>query len=322
MADFRDSLANIRDAWVYDELAEIIRDRDLILYAGAGLSAQAETTDGEHPPTWLPFLRRAINWCLNKRVISSQDARSMLRAIDAGVHQEVSDSLFEELDERRLLQRCFDEVLYAHEAEISPVHVAIAKIGFRAFLTGNFEDLLEVGYHVVHRRALRRFYESTADGAITSLKNGEPFLLKVHGDLSNPKSVILGKSKFNQVLHSNSRYEQILVTIFSQYSVLFLGSSGLDEHLEQVLTKVAHVTGTLRHHWLLVPERTVPDVMADYMLRKLGIQVVEFEKDPRYSGMLKFLRRLRRAERSVNLVEAPEQLQQFRLAREARKKEA
>ena len=49
-------------------LLRIIREGKCVLFVGAGVSAQAQTENGEHLPTWGKLLEKMVAWCVNNRV--------------------------------------------------------------------------------------------------------------------------------------------------------------------------------------------------------------------------------------------------------------
>ena len=55
---------SVEDPDVMRELRETIYSRrNCVLFAGAGLSAQAATDDGRCPPLWQKLLEQMVAWC-------------------------------------------------------------------------------------------------------------------------------------------------------------------------------------------------------------------------------------------------------------------
>jgi hypothetical protein len=52
---------------VPEQLLRALRDRRCILFAGAGLSAQAKGHDGSSLPTWNTLLVKMLDWCIENR---------------------------------------------------------------------------------------------------------------------------------------------------------------------------------------------------------------------------------------------------------------
>src|SRR5438874_10968946 len=96
---------------VPEMLLRSIRNRRCVLFAGAGLSAQAQARDGSRLPTWEALLDRMIDWCVDHRVQLRADPNEFNEVIRKGrllpVAQELQDSLGAQLNS------CLAEVLYS-----------------------------------------------------------------------------------------------------------------------------------------------------------------------------------------------------------------
>jgi hypothetical protein len=74
--------SDIDDDRAINELCSIIERNDLILFAGAGLSAQAVTQDKQHPPLWRELMIRMIDWCEAERLIDSLYAKEIRELVE------------------------------------------------------------------------------------------------------------------------------------------------------------------------------------------------------------------------------------------------
>jgi hypothetical protein len=288
---------NIDDARAVSELYSIIERNDLILFAGAGLSAQAATEDGQHPPLWRELMKKMTDWCESERLIDSHHAvgiRELVEVdlLDAG--QELEDAI--NSASPSALQRCLNEVLLCNLAETSIAHRLITKIPFRGFLTTNYDDFIESAYVRTQRRTLPKFYEDTYEGVLEAWRSRQPFILKIHGDVTHPQSIVLGRRSYERMLYENEQYGRCLEQLIGGSSVLFVGFGGSDPNLEHILSRVSIFDGRSKRHWMVAPSRNMPTLKAKRLWSDKGINVIVYHGS--HSNLNRFLRNLAKTDAS------------------------
>ena len=286
---------DVDDVRALSELASIIERNDLILFAGAGLSAQAATKDGQHPPLWRELMHRMIDWCERERLIDARYVKELRELVevdllDAG--QELEDAI--NSASRSALQRCLNDVLLCNLAETSIAHRLLTRISFRGFLTTNYDDFIESAYIRTQRRSLPRFYEDTYEGVLEAWRSRQPFILKIHGDVSHPQSIVLGRRSYERMLYENKQYSRCLEQLIGGSSILFVGFGGSDPNLEHILSRAAIFDGRSKRHWMVAPSRNMPALKAKRLWTDKGINVIVYQGS--HSGLNRFLRNLARAE--------------------------
>ncbi len=160
--------------------------------------------------------------------------------------QEIRDKLG-----KRLFQNKIDYLFNGQHLDPGDVHRIIPHIDFRALVTTNFDSLLEKGYlhekrpvpAVLLRRNLMR-------GGFPLRPTDPPFIFYMHGRFD--EELVLGTRDFQEVMFNTPGYRQFLETLFSVYTVLFVGFSGDDPHLENILDRLASISGRqFGTHYLL-----------------------------------------------------------------------
>ena len=101
-------------------LLRMIRDRQCILFAGAGLSAQSTTDEGKHLPTWAALLRGMVDWCMENSVDLRADKAELLSIVERGRYMPVAQELQERLGPR--LNTCVRDVLHCGRVRPSEAH--------------------------------------------------------------------------------------------------------------------------------------------------------------------------------------------------------
>jgi hypothetical protein len=175
---------------------------------------------------------------------------------------------------------------------------------FRAFLTTNYDEFIEGAFWIQRGTSLPRLYEDTIDVVMHYFREKAPFILKLHGDIGNPSSIVLGYRSYERLLYSNNAYRHCLETIVSQSSILFIGFGGSDPDLDRIIGSVAAFEGRSKRHWILVPNGALPPLKSKRLWQDNGIRVIQYPKDPTHSGVDRFLHAI--AERSSFKAPAPE----------------
>lgn len=287
-------LLSADDIGVYDSLRKSLESEDLVLFAGSGLSAQAATKDGRRPPGWKRLLREMASWARETNLLEDDDQLAIAELVEKGflidAGQELADCL------KAQLQRCVAQIILANEAETGLAHELAASINFRAYLTTNYDGFLEDAYGRVHGVALKKFYERTLYNVMDAWRRKERFILKLHGDISDPETLILGTRSYERLMDHDEGYISCLENIISNASALFVGFGGSDPDIDGITSRVAQFDGRLRRHWMVVPQGELPPLRAKRLTLDRGIQVIEYthdeKRDRNHEGLVRFLENL------------------------------
>ncbi len=285
-------LHDIEDDDIYEDVCRALQSKELVLFAGAGLSAQAKTDDGRHPPMWTGLLTGMIDWCCNHRMISTDEADGIRELVNAKFLADAGQELQDILGEPAHLQECLADVLLCNRAKISDAHRLVVRYPFRAYLTVNYDEFIEGAYWNQHGRRIQRFYQPTIEGVLRTYRQHDPFIFKLHGDISDPSSVVLGNRSYDDVLYFNSPYQRCIESIFSMSSVLFVGFGANDPDLEGIISRVAALDGRVARHWIVTTNDTFPPLKIKRLRQDKGINVICYQRDNEHSGLVKFLAKL------------------------------
>jgi hypothetical protein len=282
------------DPDLYADLRRSLEANELLLFAGSGLSAQAATDDGRRPPLWKGLLGQMAKWACASRLLDDEDEKAIGQLIEQGYLIEAAQELAEQLDAD--LRRCVSAVILANEARTGRAHELAAEINFRAYLTTNYDGFLEEAYSRLHGEALQKYYERTISEVREAWRQREKFIFKLHGDIADPDTLILGTRSYERVMGPDNAYTKILEFLISNASVLFVGFGGTDPDLDGITSRVAEFDGRRPRHWMLVPEGELPVLKAKRLRRDRGIRVVEYphnkKRDPHHQGLVAFFEHL------------------------------
>jgi hypothetical protein len=112
-------------------------------------------------------------------------------------------------------------------------------IPFRGILTTNFDGLLpgDLPGRKAYRRVLRPAGAGWFEDRYWHAGAGPP-VVKLHGDVRRPASVVITRRDYRERLHGNTAYASFLRAVFSTSTILFLGCSFSDPYLNELRSEV------------------------------------------------------------------------------------
>jgi hypothetical protein len=266
-------------------LVQHLRESRCVLFAGSGLSAWAGL------PTWERLLSALVEE-MRAEQISVEDVDEMDRLIAAGKLLEVAEHCKAQLGNRYV--NVLSARLGADDGDLPEPHQIIVRLPFSGVVTTNYDNLIETAYQKLTNVSLKAPTHEDTDVLGTLLFDGNFFVLKAHGNLDRPSTLVLTSSDYRDILHSNAAFSAFFSSILMSKAVLFIGYSLNDPDFRLLLDR--HLSTFQR--W--VPERyaLMPDVGAvesKVMWESMRIRVLSYPvEDGRHDAVLDFLHELER----------------------------
>ncbi|XXX76640.1 SIR2 family protein [Sorangium sp. So ce134] len=248
-----------------DEILEQLRERyasgNLIVFAGAGVSAAAGM------PTWKQLAERLRD-------------RARRRGADPAVVDEIqqyiaSNQLINALSAAKLalgpqdFNWTVDKELDDTGREVPEVAQAIAalKPKLKAVLTTNIDRFLERAFQGEWRMVDR----PTADIAMD-----RRFILKLHGTLRAWDSWVFSRDQYDRAIFGSPLLQDAFGALYRAHSILFVGFGLADDNIDQTLARVrALAGGQPPMHFALLPKGVPP--FRRRLLEESGIRLIVYE---------------------------------------------
>ncbi len=279
-----------------EKLVSACRRGECVLYAGAGLSAQAGL------PTWRPFLEGLLERAIQVRVLTEDTAASLRSGLQEGVTDPVADSLVNAFrakpDEFLEYLR---SVFLAPAAPPTVAHRCLRDLRLCGAVTTNFDGLLE---RTFAERTAAVHTPRDAEALFEALAKRTFFLLKLYGTLERPETVVAAPAAFAELLAKNQPFASFMEGVFVGRTLLFLGTSleGIETYLN-TLTPKEHLTRP--HYAVVAVTGTAWQARAELLQRRFGIEVLPYSPTDRHPELAAFLGALVRAVRGETQEEAP-----------------
>ena len=204
-----------------DELISSYRDRNVILFVGAGISKNLGL------PTWSELIDHiAAELDYDPEIYNSFGNNHAL----AEYYRIKTGSIGP-------LRSWMDTNWHSSSVDLksSEIHKLIASSKFPIVYTTNYDRWLEKSYELYEKRYTK--IASVSD--ITKIKDGVTQIIKFHGDFDNDDSIVMDESSYYERLEFETPLDIKLRADVLGKSVLFIGYSLTDVNLRFLFYKLA-----------------------------------------------------------------------------------
>jgi hypothetical protein len=254
------------------DLLSAIQDSRCVVLVGAGVSRRSLSKARVPLPGWVTLLEDLCEWSLQNAKLDARAANELKQLLERREFLMVAQELLERLG-GEVIGSFISDVFDPDSIVPARIHELIAAMPFRGYLTTNYDNLLERAYvHVRNRQIDWACSEEVKRMAMLIQKSS--FLLKLHGDLSTPESIVLAHRDYARLL-SDQKYLGVLTDLLSTYSVLMLGYSLSDLDLLFCIDRLVQ-KGRSRRHYLLSQRGRRNQIERSRLLKDRNIQVIEY----------------------------------------------
>ncbi len=240
---------------------------DTVLFVGAGVSAWSGL------PTWRGLIAELAEF-LEDGGLPSKLVR---RELERGDLLQAASFGFEPLTPQD--RAAFLRAACRHgTAQPSELHRRIATLGPRAFITTNFDKLLEQAL-AAERPQLSVRLVNNVDLIETSeiiQSRASDFIFKPHGDIDTSDSVVLTREHYRALRHERRYAFEAFKALIASRPVVFIGFGLRDPDFLLIKDTLAAVyVGAAQDHYAIAAD--VDDQEAGYWRTNYGIHLVSYE---------------------------------------------
>ncbi len=246
-----------------DLLDDLARQK-VVLFLGAGVSASATTHGGGRIKGWEDFLRSLcseVNSTTANQVGELLDKKDYLLACEI-LQKALSDSW-----ERHVSQE------FGQMAEPSQLHEAIVGLDQRIIITTNFDKLIEMswGNKIGTSTHLPKIVPQIDANIFNLLKDHSGrYLVKIHGTVDNPDTLIFSRSEYIRLAFGNALYSSFLEMLLLNYTFVFIGFSMDDPAIGSLMEMYTLRYQKARPHYIFAPSGAPDNIIEiNRRLRKL-----------------------------------------------------
>ena len=182
--------------------------------------------------------------------------------------------LYEVKHNRSVLVQFLKERLGDVRFQLTKTHELIVRLPVQRIYTTNFDTLLE---QASQKKQINRnviFNASQVGFSDTSTLS----IVKLHGDLSDPASIVITTRDFYSYFARNPAVADLLKVELQTHTVLFMGYSFSDPNLGMILANSASQSGMVRP--LLYSLQFKPSALTVKAMYARGVSVIPLDADP------------------------------------------
>ena len=257
------------------------------LLVGAGASAGAKI------PQWGDFLHGMLAEAKASVGLSDQKVADYTQLINQGRYLMAASGLKSDLGSlfAGYIRRIFIEPKPAPTA----LHTAMTKLTELQFvLTTNYDSLIERAYRIDDPDVTLCTFRDAGE-VRRSLSSREFFILKAHGDAGRSgDGIILTEEDYRTILFKEPAYQHMLATMFSMYTMVFIGASMTDPEINLMLNYVASTFApdTGPTHYAALTKEKVNEVEKERWFKDFKIRVVTVSNTDEYKELTEFVEAL------------------------------
>jgi hypothetical protein len=271
------------------DLINAFKQRRGGVFVGAGLSVASGL------PTWKEMLGEMIK---RARGLSFAD-QVMIDECEGMIENRSKYLMMASVLREQLgpeFPRYIEDRFAAETLEPNPLHRAVVNLPWQFIVTTNYDRLIEQAYNEKYggKKTADPILFKNPGSAASNLFRQRPFVLKVHGDAKlEPDNIILSERDYRNIIHHQTGLQSLLQTLFTTYTILFVGAS-LDDPDLQLLLGYVHSAfhGKTPTHFAIVSKEERGRVDAHSFHRDFNIQLITYEAGKRESQVIAALEEL------------------------------
>jgi SIR2-like protein len=246
------------------QLVNAIRAKQCVPFIGAGLSKASGM------PLWNELIGQMKPFLLDLAETSSEKEEET-QYLDQANYLDVA-TRFKFKAGLGSYHQFLQERYRFSKSQPSEAHHALARIRSWPFvITTNFDKLLEASF--TQPRLMPPAIVTEPDELIISIRSGEFFVLKLHGDIDRPQSIVLTRDEYDQFINS-PRGQLLLDTLRQQLmfrTVLYIGFGLTDPNFLRVFGEVGWLARGYQGDAFSIMAHTTKPEREEWQRRRLRI---------------------------------------------------
>jgi predicted NACHT family NTPase len=236
------------------------------LFTGAGLSSPLF-------PRWPRLLEKLVDECEAQGKLDYEKSELQDKIKKGEGYLDIADSCALALGVsgyRDFIRQHFN-IPFGFD-DVPRAYRELLALEIRVILTTNWDRIPEVG----GRGTYNIFSNRRVSDAIRANADGHRFAMLLHGEANDAESLVFTREDYDRLIYRNEQpLRDFLKMIFMSETVMFMGFSFSDPHLDMVLSAI-HATnaGNVLPHYVLLSGITPFD--KDTLERRFGVRVIPY----------------------------------------------
>lgn len=254
---------------------------NFVFFVGAGLSIPLF-------PSWSELLKKFVSSA--EEIGLPYDSEELISYIEKGEkYLDIADiciSIIGEARYRDIMEEIFD--INISSDDIPESYNSLMELYPKTIITTNYDRLPEIAGRGLYRIGTNK----NPSEILRSLSNKKNVVFKLHGDIMDQSSIVLTSSDYDTIINSNSGTQNLISSILSTKTLIFIGFSLSDPHLDIILRKIKTINSNIPiSHYALVSENSKFKISS--FENNYGLKIISYIPDNKnHPEVIEFLRAL------------------------------
>lgn len=271
-------------------LIEELAAKRAIIFIGAGVSASCQSSLDPviRPPSWYQLLEQARDQFVNDEI----EKAFINHLIETDQLLDAAEVIFDRVTSAQ--KRSFFTDIFARPRFVpSELHALIQRINSKIVITTNYDQIYETQCDALTAGqgfVIRKYYENRL---LNSVRFKDNLIIKAHGCVSDTTKLILTRSDYFHMKSEHSEFYNVLNSLLTVHTVLFLGCGMSDPDIQLVLENTNIAASSDHPHYAVMPKGKHPSLIKA-MQKSYNLNVLEYEvgADGNHSVLVESLQEL------------------------------
>jgi hypothetical protein len=276
-------------------LVEAIKTGTLVPFVGAGVSRSSVSSAF---PNWAELLNLLSRECTREGHLLPTDTFNSNKVVSAQVLEARGDYIRRHLSldaYLRIMEEIFDPPIETLDLRSQ---LEVLTLNSKLIVTTNYDRLLEHAIANSFGRNSEVYHHEYASTVLRKLRRLRqrltPLVFKLHGDISDPSSIILSRSEYTGLIHQNDTVSALLQALMTSCTFLFIGYSFSDRDLKFQLEKYRLLLrGAAYPHYFLTSEESTSNSIEIELREQFGIVTMKYRGGATGSNLRRALRSIK-----------------------------
>jgi UDP-2,3-diacylglucosamine pyrophosphatase LpxH len=226
-------------------LANEFKSENVVLFIGSGLSNNANL------PTWSHLLEQLKQQLLDL----NEGADTFYNDLDP---IQKAQFLYEKSSKNAITNEIKE--IFDRSTKYSEIHKILVTLPTKTIITTNWDHLIEKYFETEAKTNINVIWK---DDQI-SIKTNPQKLIKMHGDLQDPSSIVFSENDYFDLLNKKTLLKDYISTIIATSTILFIGYSFSDFDFKFIFNHVGNKLGPMyKKSYIFLPNGS--DFQTEYM---------------------------------------------------------
>lgn len=244
-------------------LLDDITSNRCIPFIGAGFSKNAKSAHNINIPDWNGLGKKAAEY------LAADEYENAIESL----------SQYENQYSRANLTEMIAQEIHINETFPGDTHLSFCRLYFDIICTTNFDFLLENAFGEIYSKQGKPYHVITNENRLSTFLNEKTTILKLHGDFSDPKNMVITETDYDLYITKNPLFCTYIANLLITRTPLLIGYSLNDPDLRMLWAIIGSRLNSLRRIGYAILCSASENDIARYKRRGINVINLPVKKD-------------------------------------------